>query len=188
MPQFNKNINLAKNANFYNNYRSLYNQSSVGVFRTSLKSGSLLRVNRIVHSILGFTAASLKETTLTDIFVDPAERVKLREQLLKYGLVTNWELRLYRKDGRKIWVSISAVVNHERGYIDGVMTDINLRKQAEEELKQYEFLVNQTGTYLTLIDRDYTYRAANKAYLKAHNRTREKKFVIMIGLNSRQQD
>ena len=173
MSQFGKNTNYIKNSNFYKNYRSLYNQSSVGVFRTSLKSGSLLRVNRIAHSILGFNASHLKETKLTDIFVDPAEREKLREQLLKFGLITNWELRLYRKDGHKIWVSISAVVNHERGYIDGVMTDISFRKQTEEELKQYEFLVNQTGTYLTLIDRDYTYRAANKAYLKAHNRMRD---------------
>ena len=41
---------------------------------------------------------------------------------------------------------------------------------AEETLKRYEFIVNTSKDWNTLISRDYVYEAANKAFCLAHNK------------------
>ena len=41
---------------------------------------------------------------------------------------------------------------------------------AEETLKRYEFIVNTSKDWNTLINRDYVYEAANKAFCMAHNK------------------
>jgi PAS domain S-box-containing protein len=47
------------------------------------------------------------------------------------------------------------------------------RKALEETWRRYEFIVNTSRDFMTLINRDYTYEAANESYCKAHNKTRE---------------
>ncbi len=44
------------------------------------------------------------------------------------------------------------------------------RIKAEETLRRYEFIVNTSKDWNTLISRDYVYEAANKAFCKAHNK------------------
>jgi diguanylate cyclase (GGDEF)-like protein/PAS domain S-box-containing protein len=41
----------------------------------------------------------------------------------------------------------------------------------EDLLKKYEFIVNTSKEFMTLISRDYVYEAANDSYCRAHNRT-----------------
>jgi PAS domain S-box-containing protein len=43
----------------------------------------------------------------------------------------------------------------------------------EEILRQYEFLLDISDTYLSLIDRDYTYMITNEAFCRAHNLDKE---------------
>ncbi len=40
----------------------------------------------------------------------------------------------------------------------------------KDMLKKYEFIVNTSREFMTMINRDYQYEAANKAYCDAHNR------------------
>ncbi|MHB8883303.1 MAG: HD domain-containing phosphohydrolase [Thermodesulfovibrionales bacterium] len=47
------------------------------------------------------------------------------------------------------------------------------QKSLEETWKRYDFIVNTSKDYLSLIDRNYRYVAANDAYCRAQNRTRE---------------
>ncbi|TAN39560.1 MAG: PAS domain S-box protein [Nitrospirae bacterium] len=47
------------------------------------------------------------------------------------------------------------------------------QKVLEETWKRYDFIVNTSKDYLSLIDRNYRYVAANDAYCRAQNRTRE---------------
>ncbi len=56
-----------------------------------------------------------------------------------------------------------------QGEISGVVVsvhNITKRKQAEEELRQYEYIVSSASDMLALIDHNYVYLAANSAYLK----------------------
>ena len=46
------------------------------------------------------------------------------------------------------------------------------RTETKEMLKRYEFIVNTSKDWHTLINRNYIYEAANKAFCQAHNKTR----------------
>ena len=50
---------------------------------------------------------------------------------------------------------------------------ISEHKRAEEELRRYEKIVSTTQELMLLVDRNYIYRAVNKAYLQAYNKKRE---------------
>ncbi|MEE9617992.1 MAG: histidine kinase N-terminal 7TM domain-containing protein [Anaerolineae bacterium] len=64
----------------------------------------------------------------------------------------------------------------QRGRLTGrlvVLRDITERKSEEEVRSKYEFIANTSMEFMTLIDRNHVYEAANESYSKAHNRTRE---------------
>ncbi len=118
-------------------YRSLFERNLAGVLRTSL-DGRILEVNpamcqmvgdRSPDDVLGLNAA--------DFYLDPEERKGLVEKLTAEKILTNYELRLRRKDGSFIW-TIANVTLIEDGLsgpvIEGTLIDITDRKRAEEEL------------------------------------------------------
>jgi PAS domain S-box-containing protein len=51
--------------------------------------------------------------------------------------------------------------------------EIAERKALEEMLRRYEFIANTSREFMTLIDADHTYRAANESYCRAQNKTQE---------------
>ncbi len=51
--------------------------------------------------------------------------------------------------------------------------DISEREQAEEVLRQYEFIVNSSQDMMTLIDSDYRYVAVNDSFCNNHNKSRD---------------
>jgi PAS domain S-box-containing protein len=48
-----------------------------------------------------------------------------------------------------------------------------LPSDAEEMRRRYEFIINTSRDFMTLINRSYVYEAANDAYCAAHDKTRE---------------
>ena len=46
-------------------------------------------------------------------------------------------------------------------------------QRTEEVRRRYDFIVNTSREFMTLIDRNYTYEAVNEAYCRAHKKTRE---------------
>jgi PAS domain S-box-containing protein len=49
------------------------------------------------------------------------------------------------------------------------MAKLNSHTTAKEMLRRYEFIINTSKDWHTLINRDYTYEAANRAFCDAHN-------------------
>jgi len=124
-------------------YRSIFENSIEGIFQTVLE-GCFIAVNPAMARIHGFTSPEEMITDITDIgkqlYVNPENRVQLKRLLEECGVVVNYEVKHYRKDGSIIWVSINAhVVKDEAGkirYYEGTNENITSRKLAEEELKQ----------------------------------------------------
>ncbi len=54
-----------------------------------------------------------------------------------------------------------------------VVRDITERKALEETWRKYEFIVNTSREFMTLINNNYVYEAINESHCKAHNQTRE---------------
>ncbi|CAB5082239.1 PAS/PAC sensor hybrid histidine kinase [Olavius algarvensis associated proteobacterium Delta 3] len=92
------------------------------------------------------------------------------ESILTTGGGTPREYRIQRPDGEIRWISDRGyTVRDENGnirYITGIAEDVTQRKAAEERLRRYEQMVLSSQDFIALIDRDYSYQAANNAYLR----------------------
>ncbi len=63
----------------------------------------------------------------------------------------------------------SALIDSETRY----KTLYNGVKAIDETRRRYEFIANTAGDFMTLIDQNYVYQAANDAYCRAQNKPRE---------------
>src|SRR6185295_10741796 len=87
------------------------------------------------------------------------------------------EFRLRRHDGEYRWILDIGVPRFNQdgsfsGYI-GIGIDVHDRRLAEEKLHEYEKAVEGVDTIITVIDRQYRYRIANRKHLSMHRKTKE---------------
>jgi len=120
-------------------YRSLVENVNVGVFRTTV-DGQLLHANSAAIRIMGFDSATTEvNVSMEDIYEDPADRELLIQHLEMGESVKDQELRLVKRDGTPIWVSLSVTAQYAQDgsvkWLEGVLEDINARKLASESLR-----------------------------------------------------
>jgi len=129
-------------------YRSLYENAVEGIFQ-STPDGRILNANPAVVRMLGYDSLddvlSSVENNGKGWFTDLEHRRELSRIIKQKGRVSDFEVQLYRKDGSKIWISISAQAAYDSldqiHHIEGSLLDISERKEkekAEIERKQAE--------------------------------------------------
>ncbi|MBI5033052.1 MAG: GAF domain-containing protein [Chloroflexi bacterium] len=149
-------------------YRSLVENIPIAVYRvTPGPQGKFLMANPAHLKMFGFESfAELQQIDVSDLYIDPNQRKAFSDLLLAKGRVDGFEQRLKRKDGKPIWVMVTAQAiypNGEPAYFDCTSIDITVRKQemyartyAEDALRQrtreLEALleVSNSSTYLDL--------------------------------------
>ena len=111
-------------------YKDLYRKAQIALFRTRISDGKMLDCSLATSALLGYTneAEFLNLFSVTETYVDPKQRNLLLEALKKNKRVQDFHIHLKRKDGSHIWVSISAEIFPEQGYLEGVMQDISVTK------------------------------------------------------------
>jgi PAS domain S-box-containing protein len=116
--------------------RTLNETSPVGVGVSSLE-GMLLYVNPSYEQILGYDHDQLIGKKASDLYWEPEARRSWVSTMEVNGVVRNVEVRLKRKDGIPIWVSInvSPILFAGKQAVIGTIHDITERKKAEEELE-----------------------------------------------------
>ncbi len=122
-------------------YRSIFEKALEGIYQFSMQ-GKLLSANPAMAAILGFSSAQEMIDDVTDVQSQlcqyPEEHDAFMAHLDAHGQVKDRELRLLRKEGAVIWVSVSArLVRDADGsplFVEGFLTDISPRKKAQEEL------------------------------------------------------
>ena len=80
----------------------------------------------------------------------------------------SFEYRFRKKDGSYVWLRdiVTVVTEGERPTrLRGVMLDISQAKKAEAALLEYQKAVECSGDMVSVIDRDYRYLVANRAFL-----------------------
>lgn len=120
-------------------YRDLYNDAVIGLYRTT-PEGEILLVNNALLTMLGFN--NIDELTSFSFvksgFETPGDRNRFLESIRTHGEVLGLESVWIRSDGKKICVRESARgVRNESGeliYFDGVVEDITDKKALEEKL------------------------------------------------------
>ncbi|MEN6474115.1 MAG: PAS domain S-box protein [Syntrophaceae bacterium] len=126
-------------------YRGIFENTVVGIVQTT-PEGHYLTVNPAFARMLGYADPhDLMQSAMEgdrNLYVHPEERLRLKSILDEQGLVECYEALVYRKDGSTMWVMINAEVRRDPEgrplYYDGIIQDIDQRKQADEALKSSE--------------------------------------------------
>lgn len=142
-------------------YRGFVEQAPVGIFRTR-PSGSFLSANEKMAKLLGYPTIGEMLEQVSDIgrqhYADPGVRAEMYRRVLAEGMLRNHEVRLRRRDGATVWLSLSLrAVRDETGGIDhveGFAVNVTDRKRAEEALAGSERMYRQMLRWM----RDILYR------------------------------
>ncbi len=118
-------------------YRSLTNNISIGIFRSSL-DGHFINVNDAIRKMMHLPDdCQVNEVSAANFFPDENDWLKFVELIKNEGVIDGFEIQLGCKDKPPVWVSMSArAVIDDDGrvlYVDGIIEDLRMRKQAEEE-------------------------------------------------------
>ncbi len=126
-------------------FRALFELSGVGQVQTDASALQFVRVNRKFCEITGYSPQELAHLTATDL-THPDDRAasdalwdRVRAgELPEYSI----EKRYIRKDGRPVWVHVSATILRDstrRPWLTaGIIEDITERKEAQQALQESE--------------------------------------------------
>ena len=124
-------------------YRSIVGNAQEGIYQTT-PEGRYIMVNPAMAKMFGYRTPEELMTSVTDVarqvYVNPEERMKVREMIEEKGFIKNYESQFYRKDGSIFWVSLTMrVVRDEKGqilYYEGMNEDITERKESIERIRK----------------------------------------------------
>ncbi|MFP4455952.1 MAG: PAS domain S-box protein [Desulfonatronovibrio sp.] len=122
--------------------KGIFETAPIGIFQSS-PQGRFLFVNPAMASMYGFKNSQDMIQNVHDIsnqlYVNPSDRELFLRLLNSKGKVVNFESLHKRTNGSQFWISMNVrVMRSNKGeiYFQGFITDINKRKQAEEEIRR----------------------------------------------------
>ena len=119
-------------------YRSLFNNSEVGMFRTRFDGSEILEFNEKYLKIIHLTREEIAGKSSVNFWADKREREKMVQMLKTNGQVTDFEFDLLNKQGeiRRCMTSLRSYP--DIGILEGSIIDITERKLAENKLQESE--------------------------------------------------
>ncbi|MGE5206930.1 MAG: PAS domain S-box protein [Chlamydiota bacterium] len=159
-------------------YRRLFEATEA--FAQADMARNLLEFNPAFQHMLGYSAEELVHLTCADL--TPARWLAVEEQIieqqvLQRGYSDIYEKEYRRKDGTVFPVELQTfLIRDDAGQPVGlwaVVRDITERKRAEERLREYEKVVEGLEEMIVVVDRDYRYLIANRAFLTYRGLRRE---------------
>lgn len=121
-------------------FRSLYENSTLGIYRTT-PEGEILLANPKAVRMLGYTTfEELQQRNLETTGFEPTyPRKEFRERMEKEGFITGLESAWLRKDGTTIFVRENAHAVRNAGgkiiYYDGIFEEITEKKKEENRIE-----------------------------------------------------
>ena len=118
-------------------YRRLFEESRDAIYITGV-DGTFVAVNPALVEMFGYEREELLAGTVGDLYANPADRQRFRDEITRTGHVRDYEVRLLRKSGEPLDALLSASVRRAPdgtllGF-QGIIHDISERKRAEEQL------------------------------------------------------
>ncbi len=116
------------------------------VLWTADYTGETTFISSTIEELLGYTSEEIYENSSSISFgrIHPEDFDNVKRsfnRLFEDGSLFNCEYRIKRKDEKWIWVHDRSVNTYKREgelYADGILTDITVRKQIEDDLKSSE--------------------------------------------------
>lgn len=132
-------------------YRTLFEESRDSIALTS-REGRFIEFNQAALALYGYTRDELLRLKVDEIYANPDDRLRFRQEIEGKGSLKDFEVKLRKKDGTEIDCLITATVRRgDGGRIDGyqsVVRDITQSKQSERALREL------TGRLLQLQDEE----------------------------------
>ena len=149
----------------------------IGFFK-SAPAGRYLAVNPALARMYGYDTPEEMVVGITDIatqvYADPADRLRLLGLLETRGQVDGYECLVNRRDGSPLWISVSMqTVRDAVGktlHYQGFVTDITRHKRFE---KQWQGTFDSVPDLIALIDTDHRIVRANLALARRLEATPE---------------
>jgi len=132
-----QNIKLLENSE--KQFRSLYENAKIGLYRTT-PEGTILLANRVLVEMLGYPSFDelAKKNIEQDGFESPSQRKAFLEKIEQYGEIENLESIWVRQDQTPVFVRESArAIRDDNGktlFYDGTVEDITQLKQMQDDL------------------------------------------------------
>ncbi|MGB0839104.1 MAG: ATP-binding protein [Chitinophagales bacterium] len=122
-------------------YQRLFEESNDAIYISSL-NGELVEVNEAALSTFGYEKEDLIGRNALRLYANPNDRKQFMQEIAQNGFVSNYEVRLIKKNGQAIDCLLSSTVRRNIydeiiGY-QGVVRDITKRKQTAELIKAKE--------------------------------------------------
>lgn len=164
-------------------YRSIYDNSQVGIFRTRLEDGLIIDANSRCIEMMGYDSSEevIGKVKAMDFYVDIESRHHVLTQTQENGEVRNFETVFKRKDGSTIDVLVSGRFNSQDNCLEGVMNDITDLKVAEKSLQEKEeylrLIINNIPQQIFWKDRDLRFHGCNRNWAIAAGINEPEKIV-----------
>ncbi|HEY4842936.1 MAG TPA: PAS domain S-box protein [Terriglobales bacterium] len=156
-------------------FRALLDQSNDAIKVIDPESLRFLDVNEKSYLELGYSREELLSMTVFDIDpnTDESSAAQVLQQLRESGFAIMETLHR-RKDGTTFPVEVNMRrVLLEREYVVAVSRNITLRKQADDRLREFERVVENLEDMIVVVNREYRYVLANRAFLNYRGMTQE---------------
>ena len=130
-------------------YESLFNNIRVGLIRTSINEGEILKANPACAELFGFeTLEEFMKRSIIELFKDSHDRKIHRAKLLRNGKVNHTILQMRKANTKPLTISVSSTLHYEDNlpvWIDSTIQDISKQKRSEEKLFQLAHIDTLTG-------------------------------------------
>ena len=123
-------------------YKALFEQSLAGMMKFSLESWRIVEGNASLRAM--FACATEDELTRCFSQLPATAREFITTSLQGSGLVSEYEIKTRKLDGREIWLLFSAKIVEKDDLVHAVVINITKRKNYEATVKEQAALLNET--------------------------------------------
>lgn len=149
-------------------YHSLFENIRVGLIRTSIDEGKILKANPSCAELFGFDdLESFLQTSIIERYQDPDDRKKYRAKLLRNGKVNHAVLQMRKENSKRLTVAVSSTlhyINNLPVWIDSTIQDISKQQRAEERLQINSIVFEHTLEAVVISDENHKILTVNKAF------------------------
>ena len=161
-------IENSASISFDDTYQNLFADSHVPMLLVSPKNGEIVKANQAAVKFYGYEESQLTRLNISAINqLSPAQlKQEIRRAQKRKRSYFLFQHKLACGEIRDVEVYSSPVNFRGRELLFSVIHDITDRVKAEKQLNIYAQLFTSSIDMLTVIDNQYTYVAANPAYLE----------------------